>query len=122
MSARKWAATFGLGAIFVVGWLALSTAIIVRGKVLDEDTYTSALVSTDAYERVYTEVLADPEMAAIKEQLLGRIGLGPSTPTQFRALATNALRWAVPPSSLQPATEQLISDVLTYVRGDTDRL
>ncbi|MET0955256.1 MAG: hypothetical protein ABWY68_04850, partial [Cryobacterium sp.] len=54
---------------FVVAAAALGGVVLVRGRVLDAGTYTSALVAADAYERTYTEVLADPELAGLAEQL-----------------------------------------------------
>ena len=101
MSKRKWLGTIGLGLLFTIGFLLVGAGFVVRGHILDEDTYTSALVSTNAYERAYTEVLADPELAELQDQLLGRLGLGSFTPTQIRALTSNALRWALPPSTLR---------------------
>jgi hypothetical protein len=53
-------------------------------------------VSTDAYERVYTEVLADPEFAELTEQLLGGLDRDALDPTQVRVLATSALRLRCP--------------------------
>src|SRR5262245_28959293 len=94
----RWLATVGLAAAAVLGWLTFSTVVVVRAVVLDHDTYTSALARTNAYERVYTEVLADPEVAGLQEQLLGQLRLGPATATEARVLTTNVLRLVAPPS------------------------
>jgi hypothetical protein len=115
-------ATVSLGLVFIFGWLVFSTVVVVRGAVLSHKTYTSALVSTRAYDRVYTQVLADPEMARMQEELLGSLGLGAFASTEVRVFANNALRLAVPPSVVRFGTEAVISNVLAYVRGDTGRL
>jgi hypothetical protein len=109
-------------AIFVVGFVLVSSVVLVRGRLLDAGLYSEALVRTDAYERVYTEVLADPEFAELTEDLLGGLGLGAQEPTQVRALATSVLRLTVPPSTLRHGTETFIGAVLAYLRGDTARL
>ena len=119
---RRGAATVGLVTLFVLAAAVLGAVIVVRGRVLDPGTYTSALVAADAYERTYTEVFADPELAGLTEQLLGDLGLPAPASTQVRALGTNVLRWTVPPSSIQAGSEAVIAGVLAYVRGDTDRL
>ena len=114
--------TLGLVLAFTLGWLLVATVVVVRTEVLDADTYTSALVTTNAYERTYTEVFADPEFGDLQLALLGRIGLDGFLAVQARALKTNALRWTVPPSALRTGTEAVIGNVLAYVRGDTDRV
>src|SRR5262249_44431672 len=68
MSTRRWLATVSLGLVFILGWLVFTTVVVVRGVVLDHKTYTSTLVSTQAYDRVYTQVLADPDMARLQEE------------------------------------------------------
>jgi hypothetical protein len=111
-----------LVAVFVVGFVLVSSVVLVRGRLLDADLYSEALVRADAYERVYTEVLADPEFAELTEQLLGGLDVDALEPTQFRALATGLLRLSVPPSTLRQGTETFIGAVLAYLRGDTARL
>jgi hypothetical protein len=108
--------------VFVVGFTLVSSVVLVRGRLLDDGLYAEALVRADAYERVYTEVLADPELAELTEELLGGVGAEALDPTQVRTLATSSLRLAVPPSTLRRGTETFIGAVLGYVRGDTARL
>jgi len=120
---RRWSPlSLLLVAVFVVGFLLLSLVVVVRGRLLDSELYTSALVRTDAYERVYTEVLADPAFAELQEELLGGLGIDESAATQVRTLAISSLRLGLPPSTLRRGTETFIGAVLGYVRGDTARL
>jgi hypothetical protein len=93
----------------------------VRSVVLADDTYRSALVRVDAYERAYTDVLADPALNNLYEQLLGRVTPAASNP-EVRSLSTGALRWTLPPSRLREGTEYAVSEALEYVRGDSPRL
>ncbi len=94
----------------------------MRSFLLDDSTYTSALATTNTYERIYTDVLADPELGDVKERLICGLQAGNVDPQSVRILTTNALRWAVPPSTIQHGTESFITAVLAYVRGDTDRV
>ena len=74
-----WAGTALAFVAMVVGFLVVAVVILVRQHVLDEGFYADALVDADAYERVYTDVLADPELADAKEDLLGGLDLGGSS-------------------------------------------
>lgn len=103
------------------GVIAMST-VIVRRTILDPSTYTDALVAADVYERTYTEVLADPELATISDELLGELHIDPSVAVQGRALATSALRWVLPPSTIRSATETAIVAAVSHIRGESDRL
>jgi hypothetical protein len=118
---RSWPSLL-LAAVFVVGFVVLSAVVLVWGRLLDAGLYSTALARADAYERVYTEVLADPELVEATEQLLGGFGLEPADATQVRTLATGSLRLGLPPSTLRRGTETFISALLAYVRGDTARL
>ena len=106
----------------VIGLAVLCAVIVVRTVVLDPATYRSALVEVDAYERIYTEVLADPAVADLKEDMLGDLGVPPRLAPQVRSLGVNVTRWLVPPSSLRRLTESTIDAALAYVRGETARL
>ena len=106
----------------LAGVLGLGTAFVVRHVVLDASTYQNALVRADAYNRVYTDVLTDPQLTEAKEELLGNLGLGSLDPASARIIATNTLRWALPPSTVRLGTEALIDAVVRYLRGDSDRI
>jgi hypothetical protein len=80
---RMWPSLL-LVAVFVVGFVLVSSVVLVRGRLFDAGTYSEALVRTDAYERVYTEVLADPEFAELTEQLLGGHDREALEPTDVR--------------------------------------
>lgn len=108
--------------VLAIGVVASLSTMVVHRVVLDDATYAAALARADTYERFYTEILADPEMAAIQDDLLGELRIPPSLVPQARALTNNALRWAVPPATLQGSTERVLDSTLAYVRGDTPRL
>jgi hypothetical protein len=118
---RRWV-DLALVVALVVGFLLVSSVAVVRDRLLDPGLYSSGLVRTDAYERVFTEVLADPELAELKEQLLGGMGVDPSETARVRALATSAVRLSIPPSAIRESTEVFIAALVGYLRGDTARL
>jgi hypothetical protein len=117
-------ASVALAVVFVAGFLLVSTTVVVRTRLLDPGLYSEALARSDAYDRVYTEVLADPELADVVDRLLGDLDLPERAPApaQVRALATSALRLALPPSTLRQGTEAVVGATLAYIRDDTDRL
>ena len=106
-------------ALIVVGTVLVSAVVLAR-RLVDPGLHLDALDRADAFDRVYTEVLADPELAAVTDDLAG--GLRPALTTQARALATASLRLTLPPATLRSATESGVGAVLAYVRGDTDTL
>jgi hypothetical protein len=108
--------------VFVLGFLLMSSVAVVRWRLLDAEFYADALVRSEAYERTYTEVLADPELADVVERLLGGLGTERIDPVQARAFATSSLRLAVPPSTLRQGSEAFIFALVAYLRGDVDRL
>ncbi|HSA52104.1 MAG TPA: hypothetical protein VLH10_18610 [Yinghuangia sp.] len=103
---------------FVV--VAISVAIITglgvaRVTVLDRDWYDSVLEREDSYNRLYDEVLVDPEMADITRDLLARL---PVPPNQVTA----NLRLVLPPSTLRGMAGDQIGRTVAYLRGEEDDL
>jgi len=99
----------------------VTAASVVRRHVLDAGTYGAALDDARAYDRVYTEVLTDPELTDAVRDLLGRIEVDPALAPDLAATTTNALRWALPPERVRAATEEVLADAVAYLRGDVDR-
>lgn len=117
------AAGTGLAALAVLaGVLGLTGVLVVRHRLLDAHTYQDALLRADVYNRVYTEVLADPQLAEAKEQLLGDLRLDGLDPQSARILATNSLRWVLPPSTIRLGTDALVDAAIGYLRGDSNTI
>lgn len=119
--------TAALASVLVLGASLVTASWVVQSTVLDPATYTRALADARAYDRVYTEILADPEMADLLDGMLG--GLAGEAEddstvaaTQARAKVTAFARWTLPPDRLQRGTEALIEQLLAYVNGDVDDL
>jgi hypothetical protein len=116
------AATAAALLAMAIGYVLLAGSVMVHGQLLDDRLYKDALARADAYERTYTEVLVDPDVTEATEALIGRLRMERLDPADARVLATNSLRWAVPPSVLRSGTERLITASLAYIRGDVDRI
>ncbi|MCF2527639.1 hypothetical protein [Yinghuangia soli] len=84
---------------------------VARSTVLDRAWYDSVLEREEAYDRLYDEVLVDPEMAHLTRDLLARL---PVPPNQVTA----NLRLVLPPSTLRGMTGDQIGRVVAYLRGD----
>lgn len=97
--------------------VVVSSTIVVRATVLSADTYLAALDEVDAFERVYTEALADPELAGLAVDLVGGTAVRREGANQARGVATAALRWAVPPSTLRGAVDATLNQTFAYLRG-----
>ncbi|UGQ13130.1 hypothetical protein LO772_05800 [Yinghuangia sp. ASG 101] len=96
--------------------VTLSVAIITglgvaRVTVLDREWYDSVLEREDSYNRLYDEVLVDPEMADITRDLLARL---PVPPNQVTA----NLRLVLPPSTLRGMAQDQIGRTVAYLRGE----
>lgn len=105
-----------LGALLIViliwsflGFLALNA---LRNGLLSSDTYTSALDENHVYDRVYSELLNDPDLLDTHGQLVGDIKI----PTDE---ATATLREVLPPDYLRKEVDGAVKALVAYARGET---
>lgn len=108
-----------------VGVLLLMTAIMcgviaiaantVGSTVLERSTYQRVLDRTDAYDRLYTQVLPDPKASDVSKQLLADLPVD-------RSIVTANLRLVLPTATLRTMVDQAIADALKYLSGQTDTL
>ena len=102
--------------VFTLAFLALVTVSVVRSTFLRPSFYTGALDENEIHDRVYEELLADPELADVQERLLG--SHAPIPPQ----LEVAVLRLVLPPERLRQGFDAVITEVVTYIRGDRDQL
>ena len=117
----KWTFTVLLGALFVLAFLTYLATDLVSNKLLDPQLYTDALEENHIYNRVYTELLADPALVEVTTRLLGNVGLEGMADSVY-SLAVSTLYLVVPPDTIQTATEGVIVDVTSYLKGETEQL
>ena len=94
-------------------WLVLNQ---VSGKLLDPAVYAEALVSVDAYPRLYSDLLAGPAGQGWARDLLGE-GL-PVADADLIAL----MQEIAPPEYLQSQVEGNLQRAAAYFREETDGL
>ena len=91
---------------------------VLHDQVLDRGVYLSALDEAGTYRRLYSDVLTDAAVRALTDRAFeGLAGTGVDR-QDAAAVANAALRLALPPAILRESTEALVSDVLSYLRGD----
>lgn len=121
-SSTRWVATVILGIVFVLALIVLLAADLVSHELLAPELYTNALEEEDIYNRIYTELLADPAMVQASALMLGNMGLDPSLATNILSFTTSTLYLVVPPDTIQSGVEGVINAFTAYLSGDTDEL
>nr|WP_161500850.1 hypothetical protein [Embleya scabrispora] len=108
-------------------WRALLTALVVlsvtvitglgvaRTTVLSADWYDGVFEREHAYDRLYDEVLVDPRLAGVRNDLLGRLPIPPNQ-------VTANLRLVLPPSTLRGMVRVQVGHIVGYLRGDEREL
>jgi hypothetical protein len=110
---RKANVTAALCALFCLAFLALVSSLLIRGKALTTGFYIGALDETHAFNRVYHDLLADPEFADAIDPFFGELGVQ-------RSFAVSTLRLIAPPDRLRDWTELALDRPVEYLRGDVD--
>lgn len=99
----------------VLATLTVVTTATVRSTLLSPGFHASVLDEQHAYDRLYNEVLVDPQAAPVARDLLA----GLSVP---EAQLTSNVKLVLPPETVRDLTEQQIRAVIGYLNGDRDRL
>lgn len=99
------------GGVVFISFLGFLLANEVQIHLLDDSFYTRALADNDIYNRIYDELLIDPQLAEQSQKLLGDFDIP--------ALDAVALsRKVITPSYLQTQVETNISNVMTYLKKE----
>ncbi|MBN2303089.1 MAG: hypothetical protein JXQ72_01345 [Anaerolineae bacterium] len=101
--------------------------VYVGTKVATDDLlaprlYTTVLEDTDIYHRVYSELLADPQLQDVTTQLLGNIKVSAKDWQSVYSYSVSTLRLVLPPQVIQRAVETVIEELIAYLAGRRDRL
>ncbi|MFF7177093.1 PI-PLC domain-containing protein [Streptomyces sp. NPDC008121] len=86
-----------------------------RGTVLNAGFHRDVLARERAYDRLYDEVLVDPDLTPVTRELLGRLPVN-------EAVLTSNLKTVLPPETLRALTDEQIAHLIEYLRGDRDAL
>ncbi|MFJ9107517.1 PI-PLC domain-containing protein [Streptomyces sp. NPDC102283] len=100
-------------AVLCVATVAL--AATVRSTVASPGFYQAVLDEESAYDRLYSEVLVDPETSPVTRDLLAHLPVP-------EALVTSNIKVVLPPATVRALTDQQIEAVTGYLRGDREEL
>jgi hypothetical protein len=98
---------------FSFSYYLLATA--AEDTLLDADFITSSFQKRQLYNRVYRDILLRPEFSEWTSSLVGGFQVSADTKAQL-------LRSVVPPSYVEAETEENVSEILEYLRGDGNEL
>jgi hypothetical protein len=112
--------TILLGVVFVLSFVVFVFGLSVRRDLLQPDLYSQVLSENNVFERVYTDVLADP---AVQEQFKEITGININLiAEELYAQIVGGLFVILPPQRMATATDEFTTRLTAYLRGDTDEL
>ncbi|MEV0093845.1 PI-PLC domain-containing protein [Streptomyces sp. NPDC050738] len=91
--------------------VVVAGAATARSTVLSAGFYRAALDDQRAWNRMYDEVLVDPQITPLTRNLLGQLPVP-------EAILTSNLKLVLPPETLRALTDRQISEVIGYLRGE----
>ncbi|WP_405465858.1 hypothetical protein OG333_34575 [Streptomyces anulatus] len=103
---------------FLLAVLCVTTVALtatVRSTVASPGFYQAVLDEESAYDRLYSDVLVDPELSPVTRDLLAHLPVP-------EALVTSNIKVVLPPATVRALTDQQIEAVTGYLRGDRDEL
>lgn len=107
---------------FIASFFAYLAVSVVTDSLLNAHFYTRALERNNIYERVYTELLADPALRSVSERLLGDLRISRRYSQDTYSQIVSALRLVLPPDVLRQATDFLFQELTAYLAGERQRL
>ena len=105
-----------LGMVVFAGLLYLLVVVNFSQRLEDSEVYRDAIQNTDAYNRIYDEVLVDEALEDYTGDLLGGIE------AEVQDEAVEILRDVMPPAYLREQTEDNIDRFTGFLRHERDRL
>ncbi len=109
-----------LGAAFVLLFIIFVLGLVVTRDLLSPELYTQALAENEIYERVYTDLLADP---LVQEQFKELTGIQIDLLTEEAyAQIVGALYLILPPGRMEAGTDKFFGGLTAYLSGDVPEL
>ena len=105
-----------LGLAIFAGLLHFLVISNFTQRLASSEVYDVAFSDTDAYNRIYVEVLVDDALSDQTQDLLGGLEI------DVQEEAVELLRQVMPPSYLQEQTENNIDRFTSFLNGDAQRL
>ncbi len=98
-----------LAFLFVVAFVALLASVAVRARLGEPEFYQDALSDADVYERLYEDLLTDPEFAKGQDALLGNIEFP-------EGVVLRVVERVVPPERLEAGVDAVIDHIVDIVK------
>ena len=108
-------ASIVLGFVIILGLILLVIGGNLTDSLLDPDSYIDTLAEQDTYNRIYTEILVDPDLQRTTRDLLGDVDVD-------QADIVPLLQDILPPEYIQDQVEESIERTVGYFNGDLRRL
>lgn len=108
--------------VFIASFLAHLAIQVMSEDLLNARFYTRALERNRIYDRVYTDLLADPALRDVTVQLLGNLRIEGYYSQETYSHAVSALRLVLPPDVLREAADRLFVELTAYLSGERQRL
>ncbi|MFG2194091.1 hypothetical protein [Streptomyces sp. NPDC048639] len=99
----------------VVSTVALAAAATARSTALNPAYYEEVLDEQRAYDRLYDEVLVDPQSSEATGHILARLPVP-------QGIVTSNIKNVLPPEAVRALAEQQIGNAVGYLRGDRPAL
>lgn len=109
-----------LGLVIFFAFLGYILGDPFRDNFLTSAFYTDSLSENDVYNRIYDEVLLDPEFEDTTDKLLGRIEFTGDDIDVIRKDIVRVAREIIPTEYLQTQVEAAVHDTIDYLNKDTD--
>ncbi len=107
---------FALGMVVFAGLLYFLVVVNFSQRLQDPEVYSVAISDTDAYNRIYDEVLVDRALEDQTANLTGDLDV------EVNEAAVDILRDVMPPAYLQEQTENNIGRFTGFLRREHDDL
>lgn len=114
VTSRRWLRVLAFAAAALCT-LVVTLAATARATVVSPAFYQSVLDEQSAYDRLYDEVLVDPETTAVTRNLLAGLPLP-------EAVVTSNVKLVLPPETVRDLAHEQIDGVVGYLNGDRDDL
>ncbi len=115
MAILRIVASLTLGLVILAGLLCYLLLVNISQRLDDSEMYKDAINDTNAYNRIYDEVLVDEAFTEQNLDLLGGVGLDAQE-------SIEVLRDVMPPAYLQEQTEANIDRFTGFLSHDLERL
>ncbi len=113
-------ATILLGALFVLLFVVFVLGLVVSRDLLSPELYSQAFSENEIYERVYSDVLADPAVQEAFKEMTG-IQIDLLTEEAY-AQVVGALYLILPPQRMEAGVDAFFTNLTGYLSGDIAEL